>query len=128
MGAVSHYGDRCGAVDVRALLVFSDPITIQRVSHILKEFSISPDTCQEMSETVGRVNRQKFDAVQHATHTQSAQRGIDLDRRTFPSVIVHDGQHTNHLPRAHSITHEIHRPAFARLARRGLHYGASEIA
>src|SRR4030095_11872377 len=29
--------------------------------------------------------------IQHSTHTQSAQRGIDLDRRTFPRVIVHDG-------------------------------------
>jgi hypothetical protein len=52
MDAVSHCGDRSGAVDVRALLVSADPITIQRVGHVLKEFSISPAACQEMSEAV----------------------------------------------------------------------------
>src|SRR5579859_1128726 len=39
---------------------------------------------------------------------RTAQRGIDLDRRAFPRVIVHDGQHPNHLPAAHAILHEIH--------------------
>jgi len=63
MGGVSHYGDRSSAVDIRALLVSADPITIQRVSHVLREFSISPDVSEEMSEAVRRVIGQKFDAV-----------------------------------------------------------------
>lgn len=45
------------------------------------------------------------------------QRGIDLDGRTFPRAIIHDGQHPNHFPGAHAITHKIHRPAFIRPSR-----------
>src|SRR5207249_4974636 len=42
------------------------------------------------------------------------QRSIDLDGRTFPCATVHDGQHPNHPPGGHAITHEIHRPTFIR--------------
>ncbi len=38
----------------------------------------------------------------------------DLDGRTFPCATVHDGQHPNHPPGGHAITHEIHRPTFIR--------------
>ena len=46
-----------------ALLVSSDAVTIQQFSHSLQEFSISPDVCHEMSDAIGRLNCQKFDAV-----------------------------------------------------------------
>src|SRR5215469_17578927 len=32
------------------------------------------------------------DPIQHPTHSQSAQRRVDLDRRTLSRAIVHDGQ------------------------------------
>ena len=37
--------------------------------------------------------------------------GIELNGRTLSRAVVHDGQHPNHFPGAHTITHEIHRPA-----------------
>src|ERR1700693_2033018 len=46
-----------------ALLVSADPVTIQQCSHSLKEFSISPDVCQEEAAAVHLLNRRKFDAV-----------------------------------------------------------------
>src|SRR5438270_7422292 len=52
--------------------------------------------------------------LQHTAHAQPAQRSVDLDGRTFARAIVHDGQHSNHLPCTDAITHEIHRPAFVR--------------
>jgi hypothetical protein len=65
------------------------------------------------------------DPIQHSSHSQPAQRRVDLDCRTLPRAIVHDGQHPNHLPATHAIAHEIHRPAFVRLAGRGLNYRAT---
>src|SRR5207249_12126449 len=38
----------------------------------------------------------------------------EVSTRTFPCATVHDGQHPNHPPRGHAITHEIHRPTFIR--------------
>src|SRR5580698_3835303 len=46
-----------------ALLVSADPVTIQQFSLALQELSISSDVCQEVPAAVGRLNRQKFDAV-----------------------------------------------------------------
>jgi CheY-like chemotaxis protein len=46
-----------------ALLVSSDPVTIQQFSQALQELSISPDVCREVPAAVGLLNRQKFDAV-----------------------------------------------------------------
>src|ERR1700733_5294512 len=46
-----------------ALLVSSDPITIQQFSLALQELSISPDICQEAEGAVRILNRRKFDAV-----------------------------------------------------------------
>src|SRR5215469_7336518 len=55
--------------------------------------------------------------IQHTSYTQSAQRSVDFNRRTFPRAIVHHRQHANHSSRAHAITHEIHRPLFVRPSR-----------
>lgn len=46
-----------------ALLVSADPVTIQEFSLALQELSISSDVCQEVPAAVGRLSRQKFDAV-----------------------------------------------------------------
>src|SRR5580658_10961214 len=46
-----------------ALLVSSDPITIQQFSLALQELSISPDLCQEAVGAVQLLNQRKFDAV-----------------------------------------------------------------
>ena len=46
-----------------ALLVSADPVTIQHLSHALRELSIAPDVCQELPTAVGLLNRRKFDAV-----------------------------------------------------------------
>jgi CheY-like chemotaxis protein len=46
-----------------ALLVSTDPVTIQHFSHALQELSISPDVCHEVPTAVGLLNRRKFDAV-----------------------------------------------------------------
>jgi hypothetical protein len=52
--------------------------------------------------------------IQHPTDAQSAQRGIDFNRRALARAIVHHGQHANDFPRAHAVTHEIHRPPLIR--------------
>ncbi|MGA9353763.1 MAG: PilZ domain-containing protein [Terriglobales bacterium] len=46
-----------------ALLVSSDPIAIRQVSEALREFSISPDVCQEPPAALGLLTRRKFDAI-----------------------------------------------------------------
>jgi CheY-like chemotaxis protein len=46
-----------------ALLVSTDPVTIQQISHALQELSISPDVCQEVPASIRLLNCQKFDAV-----------------------------------------------------------------
>lgn len=46
-----------------ALLVSTDPVTIQQFRDALHEWSISLDICQEVSATDGLLNRKKFDAV-----------------------------------------------------------------
>jgi len=46
-----------------ALLVSTDPVTIQQFSLALRELSISPDVCQEAAGAARLLNRQKFDAV-----------------------------------------------------------------
>lgn len=46
-----------------ALLVSADPVTIQQFSLGLREFSISPDVCQEMPASIRLLNSRKFDAV-----------------------------------------------------------------
>jgi len=56
--------------------------------------------------------------IQHPTDAQSAQRGIDFNRRALARAIVHHGQHANYFPAAHTVTHEIDRPSLIRLRRR----------
>ena len=46
-----------------ALLVSSDPATIQQVSLALQDFSISPDTCQDAASAGLLLKSRKFDAV-----------------------------------------------------------------
>jgi len=46
-----------------ALLVSTDPVTIQQVSHALQELSISSDVCQEVPPSIRLLNCRKFDAV-----------------------------------------------------------------
>jgi CheY-like chemotaxis protein len=46
-----------------ALLVSTDPVTIQQVSYYLEELSISPDVSQEVPASIHLLNRRKFDAV-----------------------------------------------------------------
>lgn len=46
-----------------ALLVSTDPVTIQEVSHALQELSISPDVCQEVPASIHLLTCRKFDAV-----------------------------------------------------------------
>jgi ActR/RegA family two-component response regulator len=46
-----------------ALLVSTDPLAIQQLSHALQELSIVPDVCREIPAVVGLLNRRKFDAV-----------------------------------------------------------------
>lgn len=46
-----------------ALLVSTDPVTIQQFSYSLQELSISLDVCQERSAALRLLNHRKFDAV-----------------------------------------------------------------
>src|ERR1035438_5072755 len=46
-----------------ALLVSTDPLTIGKVSIALEEFSLSPDVCRGMQESIRLLNRRKFEAV-----------------------------------------------------------------
>jgi hypothetical protein len=46
-----------------ALLVSADPTTIQQFSCALREFSLSPDVCQEVPTALRLLEQQKFDAV-----------------------------------------------------------------
>jgi hypothetical protein len=46
-----------------ALLVSADPVTNQQFSLALREWSISPDVCQEVGGAVRLLNRRKFDSV-----------------------------------------------------------------
>jgi CheY-like chemotaxis protein len=46
-----------------ALLVSTDSVTIQQVTHALQELSVSPDVCQEVPASLHLLNRRKFDAV-----------------------------------------------------------------
>jgi hypothetical protein len=46
-----------------ALLVSTDPVTIQQLSHALHELFISPDVCQEVPASIRLLSRRKFDAV-----------------------------------------------------------------
>jgi hypothetical protein len=51
--------------------------------------------------------------------------GIDLNGRALSRAVLHDGQHPNHFPGAHTITHEIHRPALIPPGRCGAGYHAA---
>src|SRR6266704_6703345 len=54
-------------------------------------------------------------AIRSSTRrTRNPPSDIDLDGRTCPGATVHDGQHPNHPPGGHAITHQIHRPTFIR--------------
>ena len=46
-----------------ALLVSTDPVTIQQFSVALRELSISPDACQDAASAAILLKRRKFDAV-----------------------------------------------------------------
>jgi len=46
-----------------ALLVSTDPATIQQVSYSLEELAISPDVSPEVPASIHLLNRRKFDAV-----------------------------------------------------------------
>jgi hypothetical protein len=46
-----------------ALLVSADPVTNQQFSLALREWSISPDVCQEAAGAVRLLSRRKFDSV-----------------------------------------------------------------
>jgi len=46
-----------------ALLVSADPVTIGKFSLALQEFSLFPDVCPSITESIKLLNRKKFDAV-----------------------------------------------------------------